>query len=50
VLDAATVQPGELLGLQLARGRVQARAERVEAAASAASPSAAQGKDARSGD
>ncbi len=44
LLDAATVRPGQVLGLQLARGRVQARAERIVAATDASSPSGDQGK------
>jgi exodeoxyribonuclease VII large subunit len=50
VLDAATVQPGQSLGLQLARGQVQARAERIVRAGEAASPSAPQGEARRSRD
>jgi exodeoxyribonuclease VII large subunit len=46
VLDASAVQPGDQLGLQLAHGRVQARAERIEPAAAApsASPRMVQGE------
>jgi exodeoxyribonuclease VII large subunit len=48
VLDASTVQPGDSLGVQLARGRVQVRAERTEPAV--ASPSGVQGKAPDPGD
>ncbi|MFN9029001.1 MAG: exodeoxyribonuclease VII large subunit [Betaproteobacteria bacterium] len=46
VLDAGAVHPGDLLGLRLAHGRVQARAERIEPAVAPASgsPSVVQGK------